>query len=138
MRTVAKRQALFSVCFAAVLLFIVREYVVGALAPRSLGIVLALVCLFGFLVSLLIIAKTKSSLNAAGVSFGYPEDEATLRRYSRRVKIAIMVLVLLLLNGVRTLRSGPLFAQLVGMAVNLSFIAALSWYLIWLRKGVRR
>jgi len=138
MKMLIKRLALFSVCFIAVLLFVVREYIVGTLAPRSLGVVLALVCLLGFLVWLPILTRTNSELKSAGVTPGYPADEVARRRYSNRAKIAIVFFVLLLLNALRTLNSAPLLPQLIGIAVNLSFIAALAWYVIWLRWGIQR
>lgn len=98
-------------------LLLIRAFTTGLLSPRALGILLLVFAVGSAGLFLRVLSKLgKRSAPQSG-------DAGTLaRRRSvqiRAAKVAIAVLVLLLVNGLFELRSGPLLPLLVGITINI-------------------
>ena len=108
---------LFSVFVVMLSLLLVHAFTTGLLSPRALGIVLLVFAVgsAGLFLRALSKLDKRSALQSG--------DAGTLaQRRSvqiRAAKVAIAVLVLLLVNGLFQLRSGPLLPLLVGITINV-------------------
>ena len=134
MKVPYRQLALVSVGFLATTIFVALEF-----KGRALGVALLLDSM-AMVGAFFAIAYRAAASRQQGLALGGPVDDSTRRRYSRQIriaKIAIVVLVALLLNGLRRFESGPVGPQLVGIAVNLAMIASLVWVVLRLRKTIQ-
>ena len=94
----------------------------GLLSPRGLGIALLTVCIGIVIWAVIIIRKTAAELRETPTPQEVPIDGATRKRRLLGVRagqLAIVILALSLLSGLRQIGTAPLFPLAVGAAVNL-------------------
>jgi len=111
------------VCFSVLMSLLVYGAVTGAVSPRLFGlcgIVLMLGLFIGFAYRLRSAHATEGSQNSIR---SFTEDSVQVNLSIKRLRIAIGVMLLLLLNGLWFTRGGPLLPRLVGVTINL-FITA--------------
>ena len=139
MKTVMKRTLLMSVCGLGVLMLFTREFAHGMFSPRGLGIALLTVCIGIGIWAALIIRKTAAELRATSALPGASMDEATRKRRLlgiRAGQLAIVILALSLVIGLRQIGMAPLLPLVVGAAVNLCTIAVLIRIVVRLQRSV--
>jgi len=108
---------LFSVFFCSVALLLGHEYIVGVISPRGLGIALAAL----FVASVMGVAFLLKS-GSSRKSILKSGDEGSWRGRVLAIwagKIAVVVLMLVFLNGLWHIRQRPLAPRLVGLGANL-------------------
>lgn len=119
LRTLFTATLLFSVLFCAVGLLLAHEFSIGAISTRSLAIALAAL--------LLVSAVGVALILRSGWMCGPILEPRHKGSESRRgtllamwtAKIAVIVLVLAFLNGLRHITERPLAPRLVGLGANL-------------------
>ena len=128
---------LFSACFVVASVLLAHEFAVGVLSPRALGIALLVLCVGGGFVFVVILVKVQHRLQAQREASS--PDAIRKRRLSQiRVgKIAIVILVLALINGLVTERNAPLLPLLVGVTMNLLITFAIARTVIRLQRRVK-
>jgi hypothetical protein len=139
MKTIMKRTLLTSVCAMGVLILLTRGFAHGLLSPRGLGIALLTVCVGIGIWAVLIIRKTAAELRATSVPAGASIDEATRKRRLLSIRagqLAIVILALSLLIGLRQIRTAPLLPLVVGAAVNLCIMAVVIRIVVRLQRSV--
>jgi len=126
MKSVMKRTLLMSVCAVGVLILLTREFAHGLLSPLGLGIAILTVCIGIVIWAVIIIRKTAAELRETPLAPGVPIDGVTRKRRLlgiRAGQVAIVILALSLLSGLRQIGTAPLFPLAVGAAVNLCTMA---------------
>jgi hypothetical protein len=133
-KNTALRIALFSACFLAISLVLVRELVVGFLSPRGLGIALLLLFIGSLIVFTRMVAADVRTRSRTWPE-GQPLDHT--RRKIRLGKIAIVILMVLLLNGFFELRHGLVFPLLVGIGMNILITITIARTVLRLQKSLK-
>jgi hypothetical protein len=126
-----------ALCFLGTLLLLVWASVARILSPRGFAIAVLVLCVvYAFAFFFLF----KSAAQMFQISEQVSDQSAILAkkmRYIRNGKIAIVILVLLLLNGLREIRNGPLVPLIIGAAINLCIIAFIVRMVTHLKKSMR-
>jgi hypothetical protein len=137
MKTAMKVKLAFSFCSVGLVVLVSLAYSNGLLPPRGEGIVLLILSIAigtsGVLISKKLAKRTGVRPEPPGASV----DDVTRKRRIRGIragKIAIIILLLLLIFGMR--QDGPLYAKVVGAAVNLFIIAAIAQLIVRLQKSL--
>jgi len=134
-----KRTLLMSVCAVAVLILLTREFAHGLLSPRGLGIALLTVCIGIVIWAVIIIRKTAAELRETPTPQEVPIDGATRKRRLLGVRagqLAIVILALSLLSGLRQIGTAPLFPLAVRTAVNLCTMAVVIQVVMRLQRSL--
>jgi len=131
-----KKYLLVAACSLIVMVILGRELIVGSLPPAGLIIALVILGLAGMVVMILV---SKNAANQSGNASGNVLYEATRKRRLLAIRLgktAIVVLVLLLLNGLRELRTGPVLPLLGGVAINIFITAVIVRLVVKLQKNL--
>jgi hypothetical protein len=102
-----------------------------------LGIALLTVCVAVGIGVVIVTRKTAAELSETSEPLGIPINEATRKRRVLGIRVgqlAIVVLFVLLLNGLREIGRVPTLPVLVGAGINLCIIAAVVWVIVRLQK----
>jgi hypothetical protein len=132
LKKLLKFTLLFSACFVAVTLLLIRAVAVGFLSPRSLGIVLSIFLISSAAAFLRIVAKMRTTTQPKNLEANRKQCLTQIRI----AKLAIAILVLLLLNSLFQLRHGPLLPLSVGVAINVLVTVTLVRIVLRLKKSL--
>ena len=136
-KTHTQRMLLVVVCCFGAIVVLALGFANGILSPRGLGIALLTVCVAVGIGVVIVTRKTAAELSETSEPLGIPINEATRKRRVLGIRVgqlAIVVLFVLLLNGLREIGRVPTLPVLVGAGINLCIIAAVVWVIVRLQK----
>jgi hypothetical protein len=117
-----------AVCFCVFRLLLVYAYVTGAVSPRVFAL-WAILLTLGLFIGLVYRLRTAHVTKGNQHSNRPLTNSVQVKLSIRKLRISIVVMVLLLLNGLWITRGQTLLPRLVGVAINL-FITACFVFLI--------
>ena len=127
---------LISVLFLAVSSLIAYEFAVGSLSPRGMGFALLAFCVVAAVALTFVIAR---AARRSQTQREEPLTEAVRKRRLRQIKIgkiAIVVLVFALFNGLVTTRDAPIWPVIVGATMNVLMTVAIARGVIRLQRSL--
>jgi hypothetical protein len=136
-RSPIKITFLISVLFLAMSSLIAYEFAVGSLSPRGMGFALLALCVVAAVAFAFVIADAARHSQSQRQE---PLTEAVRKRRLRKIKIgkiAIIVLVFALFNGLLTTRNGPFWPVLVGATMNILMTVAIARGVIRLQRSLQ-
>ncbi len=114
---------------------IAYEFAVGSLSPRGMGFALLALCVVAAVVFAFVIADAARHSQSQRQE---PLTEAVRKRRQIKIgKIAIIVLVFALFNGLLTTRNGPFWPVLVGATMNILMTVAIARGVIRLQRTLK-